>query len=69
MVDPVTATAAAVYLADRVSDRIARARQRRKLMLLASTLGPVTEVGERYGRDAGWYVRISAAAAKAEVSR
>jgi len=68
MVDPVTATAAAVYLADRVSDRVARARQRRKLMLLARTLGPVTEVGERYGRDAGWYVRTTAAA-RAEVSR
>ena len=31
MVDPVTATAAAVYLADQVSDRVARAQQRRKL--------------------------------------
>ncbi len=62
MVEPVTATAAAVYLADRVSDRVARARQRRKLMLLARTLGPGAEVGERYGRDAGWYVRTPAAA-------
>lgn len=62
MVEPVTAAAAAVYLADRVSDRVARSRQRRKLMLLARTLGPGVEVGERYGRDAGWYVRTPAVA-------
>lgn len=62
MVEPVTAAAAAVYLADRVSDRVARARQRRRLMQMARTLGPGTEVGERYGRDAGWYIRTPATA-------
>jgi hypothetical protein len=62
MVEPVTAAAAAIYLADRVSDRVARGRQRRKLMLLARTFGPGAEVGERYGRDAGWYIKNPAPA-------
>ena len=61
MLEPVTAAAAAIYFADRTSDRVARARQRRRLMRLAAALRPGAEVGERYGRDAGWYVKSAPA--------
>jgi phosphosulfolactate phosphohydrolase-like enzyme len=60
MVEPVTATVAVVCIVDRATDRVARARQRRRLMRLAETFRPGTEVGERYGRTAGWYVRTLA---------
>jgi hypothetical protein len=55
MIEPVTATAA-VYLADRVYSQIARARVRARLLALAPTLPPGSQVGETYGRDAGWYI-------------
>ena len=42
MLEPVTATAVAIYLADRTSDRVARAHQRRRLMRLAAALRPGT---------------------------
>jgi len=62
MLEPVTAAAAAIYLADRTSDRVARARQRWGLMQLAAALRSGSEVSERYGRDAGWYVEAVPAA-------
>ena len=61
MIEPVTATAA-VLVADRVYDRVARARQRRALLnLLGGELAHGGEVGEHYGPHAGWYVKIPAA--------
>jgi hypothetical protein len=58
MIEPVTATLTAIYALDRACDRVSRARQRQRLMRLAgSPLPPGTEVGERYGRDAGWYIK------------
>jgi hypothetical protein len=59
MLEPVTATVAAL-VAERVYDRSSRARQRRRLLKLAmGALPPGTEIGEHYGPHAGWYVKLA----------
>ena len=67
MVEPVTAWAAA-YFADRIGGHATRAWQRRKLMRLASTLRPGSEIGERYSTDSGWYIRTFSPALDATAS-
>jgi hypothetical protein len=59
MLEPITAAAAALII-ERVYDRISRAHHRRKLMrMIGPSLPPGSEIGEHYGRNAGWYVKIS----------
>lgn len=53
MIEPITVTAT-VYIADQVCERTSRVLVRRKLMRLAFTLPPGSEVGETRG---GWYIK------------
>ncbi len=55
MIEPITATATA-FIADRVCDHASRVHIRRKLLALAPTLPPGSEVGETPG---GWYIKTS----------